>query len=235
MQRTTLDKSNNGWTELIFLREKMWIFDLVLNTLTTYHLVGPYQYISTVKNIQRQCLKTIIYIFGLFATIPHFWSSQSHVIPVLGLNCQQHVGSLHPIIISTTGALRIGAVREPSYHPSTYSFWAFKPVYTKSFWPWVPTFNELGLSLSAVEREKGSWNEDMSWVAPMFAFWNTSVSWQTCLPYGYQLRGSRWSWPCSLQAGTTCRACRDAFSQSLAVCGSLHSLPLHPLPLHPLP
>ena len=40
-------------------------------------------------------------------------------------------------IISTAGALRIGAVRdlsrEPSYHPSTYSFWAFKPVYTKAF------------------------------------------------------------------------------------------------------
>ena len=162
MQRTTLDKSNNGWTELIFLREKMWIFDLVLNTLTTYHLVGPYQYISTLKNIQRQCLKTIIYIFGLFATIPHFWSSQSHVIPVLGLNYQQHVGSLHLIIISTTGALRIGAVREPSYHPSTYSFWAFKPVYTKSFWPWVPTFNELGLSLSAVERGELKWGHELS-------------------------------------------------------------------------
>ena len=137
----------------------------------------------------------------------HIWPICHHSsFLVKSISCYTSIGTklpttrrhLHPIIISTTGALRIGAVREPSYHPSTYSFWAFKPVYTKSFWPWVPTFNELGLSLSAVEREKGSWNEDMSWVAPMFAFWNTSVSWQTCLPCGYQLRGSRWSWPCSL-------------------------------------
>ena len=39
--------------------------------------------------------------------------------------------------ISTAGALRVGSLEDfrPFYQPSTYGFWAFKPVYTKVFRP----------------------------------------------------------------------------------------------------
>ena len=41
------------------------------------------------------------------------------------------------ISLLTAGALRIGSPRDfrPTVQPSTYSFWAFEPVYTKAFRP----------------------------------------------------------------------------------------------------